>query len=100
VAVFWFAVDHFMFAGYRDEADSKLQQVAQLKSENAEASVVAQNIEAYEKTLAEKNAEFDALKGRLPEQREVSAIFENVRSLIQKNSLKLLNYQTGADKPQ
>jgi len=99
VLVICFIFDWFMFAGYRDEANQKMQQVNTLIQQNQEADIIARNITEYEKTLADLNAQFDALKNRLPEQREVSAIFDNVKNLIEKNGLKLIQYSTGGDAP-
>jgi Tfp pilus assembly protein PilO len=99
VLVIWFLFDRFMFAGYRDEADQKMEQVKSLIQQNQEADIIARNIADYEKTLVELNAQFDSLRNRLPEQREVSAIFDNVKTLIEKNGLKLIQYSTGGDAP-
>jgi Tfp pilus assembly protein PilO len=99
VLVIWFLFDYFMFAGYRDEANQTMEKVNVLIQQNREADIIARNIEDYEKTLAELNAQFDSLRNRLPEQREVSAIFDNVKTLIEKNGLKLLQYSTGGDAP-
>jgi Tfp pilus assembly protein PilO len=99
VLVIWFVFDYFMFAGYRDEANQTMEKVKVLIQQNQEADIIARNIADYEKTLAELNLQFDTLRNRLPEQREVSAIFDNVKTLIEKNGLKLIQYSTGGDAP-
>src|SRR5687767_6600565 len=68
VLIIWFAIDYYMFKPKRDEADRKMQEVAELKRQNQEADVIRQNIAEYEKTLEELNQKFDELKVRLPEQ--------------------------------
>jgi type IV pilus assembly protein PilO len=89
-----FAVDWFLFKPDRDLADQRQQEADALRQQNHDADIIRQNIAEFEKTLEDLNRQFEDLKVRLPEQREVSNIFENVRSLIDKNQLQLLQYAT------
>src|SRR5215203_5673208 len=76
-----FLVDYFMFMKWRTEASKKDQQAQQLRRENQEADIVRANIVEYQKRLEDLNAQFDTLKVRLPEEREVSNIFDNAKSM-------------------
>ena len=89
-----FAFDWFLLKPDRDLADQRQQEANALKQQNRDADIIRQNIAEYETTLNDLNREFEDLKVRLPEQREVSNIFENVRALIDKNQLQLLQYAT------
>lgn len=89
------AVVHFMiFKGWQDEAAKKDQQAQELRRQNQEADIVRANIVEYQKRLEDLNAQFDTLKVRLPEEREVSNIFDNAKSLMANSGLKLVQFQT------
>lgn len=94
VLIIGFALDYYLFKPSRDEAERKMTEVAELKRQNQDADIIRANIAEFEKTLEELNQRFDDLKVRLPEQREVSQIFENVRTLISQNGLQLLEYRS------
>ena len=88
------AVDYFVMWKWRDEADTKDQQAQELRRQNQEAEIIRQNIEAYTKTLEGLNAQLDTLKVRLPEQREVTNIFDQTKSQMLASGLKLVQFQT------
>lgn len=89
-----FVVDYFMMAPMRAEAAKKNQEAEALRRENLEAETIRANIAAYQKTLDELNVRLDELKVRLPEEREVTNIFENAKSMIAGSNLKLVQFQT------
>lgn len=91
-----FAVDYFMMSPMRAEAARMNQQAEDLRRQNQEAETIRANIEAYQKTLDDLNAKLDALKVRLPEEREVTNIFENTKAMISASGLKLVQFQTSA----
>jgi Tfp pilus assembly protein PilO len=88
------AVHYFVMQPMRNEAEKKNQEAETLRRENQEAETIRQNIEAYQKTLDELNVKLDALRVRLPEEREVTNIFENAKSMISGSGLKLVQFQT------
>lgn len=89
------AVVHFLiFSKWQAEAAKKDQQAQELRRQNQEADIVRANIVEYQKRLEELNAQFDTLKVRLPEEREVSSIFDNAKSLMANSGLKLVQFQT------
>jgi hypothetical protein len=88
------AVDYFVMWQWREDADKKDQQAQELRRQNQEAEIIRQNIEAYTQTLEGLNAQLDSLKVRLPEQREVTNIFDNTKSLMTSSGLKLVQFQT------
>jgi type IV pilus assembly protein PilO len=89
-----FVTDYFMFAKWRDEASKKDQQAQELRRQNQEADIVRANIVEYQKRLDDLNAQFDTLKVRLPEEREVSPIFDNAKAMMSSSGLKLVKFQT------
>jgi type IV pilus assembly protein PilO len=94
ILVVVFAVDYFVMKGWRDDADVKDQQAQELRRQNQEAEIIRQNIEAYTKTLEGLNAQLDTLKVRLPEQREVTNIFDQTKSQMLASGLKLVQFST------
>jgi type IV pilus assembly protein PilO len=94
ILVVLFAVDYFMMSPMRADAARKNQQAEDLRRQNQEAETIRANIEAYQKTLDDLNVKLDALQVRLPEEREVSNIFENAKSMIAGSGLKLVQFTT------
>lgn len=87
-------VDYFLFWKWRTEAAKMNQQAQQLRRENQEADIVRSNIIEYQKRLDDLNAQFDTLKVRLPEEREVSNIFDNSKTMMSSSGLKLVQFST------
>lgn len=87
-------LDYFLFWNWRTEAAKMSQQAQQLRRENQEADIVRANIVEYQKRLDDLNAQFETLKVRLPEEREVSSIFDNSKSMMKASGLKLNQFST------
>ena len=87
-------VDYAMFMKWRTEAKQKDQQAQELRRQNQEADIVRANIVEYQKRLDDLNAQFDTLKVRLPEEREVTVIFDNAKSMMANSGLKLVEFST------
>jgi len=89
-------VDYAMFMKWRTEAKQKDQQAQELRRQNQEADIVRANIVEYQKRLDDLNAQFDTLKVRLPEEREVTVIFDNAKSMMANSGLKLVQFTTSS----
>jgi len=87
-------LDYFMFWNWRTEASKMNQQAQQLRRENQEADIVRANIHEYQTRLDDLNKQFDTLKVRLPEEREVSNIFDKSKSMMKASGLKLVQFST------
>jgi Tfp pilus assembly protein PilO len=87
-----FLVDYFMFMKWRTEAAKKDQEAQELRRQNQEADIVRANIAEYQKRLDDLNAQLDVLKVRLPEEREVTAIFDSAQTMIKTSGLKLSKF--------
>lgn len=90
------AVDFFLFMPKRTEAAKLDQQAQELRRQNQEAETIRQNIEAYQKTLDGLNAQLDVMKVKLPEQREITNVFESTKQMIGSSGLKLVQFQTNS----
>jgi Tfp pilus assembly protein PilO len=91
-----FLVDYFMFMKWRTEAAKMDQEAQELRRQNQEADIVRANIAEYQKRLYDLNSQLDVLKVRLPEEREVTNIFENAQSMIKTSGLKLSKFNISA----
>lgn len=91
-----FLVDFFKFRGWRTDAEKKDQEAQTLRRENQEADVVRANIIEYQKRLDEQNAKLDRLKVSLPEEREVTNIFDSAKSMMDNNTLRLVQFETSS----
>ncbi|MBK6315284.1 MAG: type 4a pilus biogenesis protein PilO [Blastocatellia bacterium] len=96
ILVIILAVDWFLFRPKRLEAAKLDQQAQELRRQNQEAETIRQNIEAYQATLDGLNARLDQMKVKLPEQREISNVFESTKQLMSASGLKLVQFQTSA----
>ena len=91
-----FLVDYFMFMKWRTEAAKKTAEADELRRQNLEADIVRNNIIEYQKRLNDLNGQLDTLKVRLPEEREVTNIFENAQAMIRDSKLKLVRFNISA----
>lgn len=90
------SVDFFLFRPKRLEAGKLEQQAQELRRQNQEAETIRQNIEAYQSTLDGLNARLDQMKVKLPEQREISNVFDSTKGMMTSSGLKLVQFQTSA----
>lgn len=90
------SVDFFLFRPKRQEAAKLEQQANELRRQNQEAETIRQNIEAYQSTLDGLNARLDQMKVKLPEQREITNVFESTKQMMTSSGLKLVQFQTSA----
>ncbi|MCC6742776.1 MAG: type 4a pilus biogenesis protein PilO [Acidobacteria bacterium] len=96
VLVIVFSVDYFLFRPKRLEAAKLDQQAQELRRQNQEAETIRQNIEAYQQTLDDLNVRLDAMKVKLPEQREISNVFDSSKQMMASSGLKLVQFETSA----
>ncbi len=90
------SVDFFLFRPKRLEAAKLEQQAQELRRQNQEAETIRQNIEAYQSTLDGLNARLDQMKVKLPEQREITNVFDSTKQMMTSTGLKLVQFQTSA----
>ncbi len=89
-----FVVDYFVMAPKRLDASKKEAAADQLRRENQEADIVRANIAEFQQRLDGLNGDLDRLKVRLPEQREVTNIFEAAKQMMASSGLNLVQFQT------
>src|SRR6476646_1048227 len=71
-----FASDYLLYSEKRAETAKIEDKVQQLKAKNAQGSIIRQNLAATEQTLIEKREEIDKLRDLLPDQVEISRVYD------------------------
>jgi len=77
-----FAADYLLYSEKRAETVKIEDKVQQLKAKNAQGSIIRQNLAATEQTLIEKREEIDRLRDLLPDQVEISRVYDNIKDFL------------------
>jgi type IV pilus assembly protein PilO len=90
-----FATHELLFSSTRTETDNIQQQVETLKASNAKGNTIRQNLAATEQALKEKHDEINRLRDLLPDQVEISKVYDSIKNYVrdQKLELKLFGMQ-------
>ncbi|MEW6126409.1 MAG: type 4a pilus biogenesis protein PilO [Acidobacteriota bacterium] len=92
VALLVYAADTMLYSDTRAETLKIEQQVQTLKAKNAQASIIRQNLAAAEETLRQKQAEMDSLRDLLPDQVEITKVFDSIKDLMKSRKLELRRF--------
>ena len=87
-----FAADYLLYSEKRAETVKIEDKVQQLKAKNAQGSIIRQNLAATEKTLVEKREEIDRLRDLLPDQVEISRVYDNIKDFLREQRLELKRF--------
>ena len=96
-----FGVHFLLYSDKRAETEKIKDKAEQLKSKNAQGSIILQNLPAVEQTLKEKREEIDRLRDLLPDQVQISSVYDNIKDFLREQELAYLNRAlayTGGDK--
>jgi type IV pilus assembly protein PilO len=88
----FFAADYLLYSDRRAETTKIREQVEGLKSKNAQGSIIRQNLAATEQTLKEKREEIDRLRDLLPDQVEISRVYDNIKDFLREQKLELKRF--------
>jgi type IV pilus assembly protein PilO len=84
--------DYLLYSEKRAET-VKIEEKAQgLKAKNAQGSIIRQNLAATEQTLKEKREEIDRLRDLLPDQVEISRVYDNIKDFLREQRLELKRF--------
>lgn len=92
VALLVYASDTMLYSDTRAETVKIEQQIQTLKAKNAQASIIRQNLAAAEETLRQKQAEMDNLRDLLPDQVEITKVFDSIKDLMKSRKLELKKF--------
>jgi len=98
VGLLIYAADALLYSDTRTETSKLLDQVQSLKAKNAQGSIIRQNLAATEQTLKEKREEMDRLRDLLPDQVEISRVYDNIKDIMRNNRLEMKQF--AQDKPE
>jgi type IV pilus assembly protein PilO len=98
VALLIYAADALLYSDTRSETTKMIDQVQALKAKNAQGNIIRQNLAATEQTLKEKREEIDRLRDLLPDQLEISRVYDNIKDFMR--NYKLDMKQFAQDKPE
>src|SRR5215510_3226655 len=87
-----FAADYLLYSEKRAETTKIEDKVQQLKAKNAQGSIIRQNLAATEQTLIEKREEIDRLRDLLPDQVEISRVYDNIKDFLREQKLELKRF--------
>jgi type IV pilus assembly protein PilO len=92
VALLALAADALLYSDTRTQTAKIQEQIQQLKAKNAQGNIIRQNIAATEQTLKEKRAEIDRLRDLLPDQVEISKVFNSIKDFMKAQKLELKKF--------
>ena len=84
--------DLMMYNNTRKETDNIREKAEKLKIKNVQGSIVVQNLPAVEQTLKEKHEEIEKLRDLLPDQVEISRVFDNIKDFLREQKLELKRF--------
>lgn len=99
VALLIYATDALLFSDTRAQTGKMLEEVQGLKVKNAQGSIIRQNLVEVEQALAERREEMDRLRDLLPDQVEISRVYDNIKDLMRNNRLELKQFSQGNPEP-
>jgi len=90
--ILFFAADYLLYSDKRAETVKIEDKVQSLKTKNAQGSIIRQNLAATEQTLKEKREEIDRLRDLLPDQVEISRVYDNIKDFLREQRLELKRF--------
>jgi type IV pilus assembly protein PilO len=88
-----FAADYLLYSEKRAQTVKIQEKVQTLKAKNAQGSIIRQNLAATEQTLKEKREEIDKLRDLLPDQVEISSVYNNIKDFLREQKLELKKFE-------
>lgn len=92
VAILIFATHALLYSDKRAETVKINEQVQSLKQKNAQGNIIRQNIVDFERTLGEKREEIDKLRDLLPDQVEISRVYNDIKDKMHAQKLELKRF--------
>jgi len=92
-AGFWY----FVTSGTRKETKAMEEEIAGLRTRNAQAAIVQQNLNNFKAAYKAREEEFAELKALLPEQRELTMVLQGIQDRARTNGLVLSKFSPKED---
>ena len=91
-AMLVWAADYLLYSDKRTQTGKIREQVQTLKAKNAQGSIIRQNLAATEEALKERREEIDKLRDLLPDQVEISKVYDNIKDFLCEQHLELRKF--------
>ena len=91
-ALLIWGTDLMMYSNTRKDTDSIKEKAEKLKAKNVQGSIIVQNLPAVEQTLKEKREEIDRLRDLLPDQVQISSVYDNIKDFLREQKLELKRF--------
>jgi Tfp pilus assembly protein PilO len=88
----YFGFRYLVTSGTRAETKTMEDEIADLRSKNAQAAIVQQNLNNFKAAYKAREEEYAELKALLPEQRELTKVLEGIQDRVRDNGLVLMKF--------
>src|SRR5882724_2664998 len=92
-AGFWY----FVTSSTRNSTKDMENEIAKLRTKNAQAAIVQQNLNNFKATYKAREEEFAELKALLPEQRELTMVLQGIQDRARSSGLILTRFNPKED---
>lgn len=99
VGLLIFAADAAFYSDTRAQTVKIREQTDTLKVKNAQGETIRQNLLTAEATLKQKRAEIESLRDLLPDQVEISAVYDDIKDFMRQQKLELRRFMIGKTAP-
>ena len=93
----YFGFYYFVTSGTRKATKGMDEEIAQLRTKNAQAAIVQQNLNNFKAAYKAREEEFAELKALLPEQRELTMVLQGIQDRAKTNGLVLSRFSPKED---
>ena len=95
VLLLLYAADMAFYSDTRAQTRKIREDTDVLRAENQQGDAIRQNLIIAEATLKEKKAEIEGLRELLPDQVDISKVYDEIKDLVRKNKLELRTFNFG-----
>ena len=99
VALLLYAADMAFYSDTRAQTRKIRDDTNVLKAENQQGEAIRQNLLTAEATLKEKKAEIEGLRELLPDQVEISTVYDDIKDFMRQQRLELRRFNFGKTTP-
>src|SRR5690349_6132079 len=98
--VLYFSFYYFVTSGTRKATKGMDEEIAQLRSKNAQAAIVQQNLNNFKAAYKAREEEYAELKALLPEQKELTMVLQGIQDRAKNSGLVLMRFNPKEDMQQ
>ncbi|PYP87996.1 MAG: hypothetical protein DMF61_07805 [Blastocatellia bacterium AA13] len=99
VLLLTYAAHVLLYSEKRAQTEKLIEQTQTLKQKNLQGSIIRQNIAEVEKALQDRRDEIDRLRDFLPEQVEISRVYDSIKDFLRGQRLELKRFAEEKSEP-